>query len=298
MKSLCLGTAMWGWSVDKVTAFSLADYYYESGGRYFDTAYNYPINGNIDDFMLSPLYLAEWIELNGICDIKVTFKVGSTSNTLSSQNDLTSDYLLAQIEWARENYGDNLCCIMLHWDNRQDQNEIRETLSILDVVYNHGYEFGLSGIKHPEVYRNNMESSCNKELNIQIKHNFIHDGIRHYENLQPLSPRYWAYGISVSGLKMTEEDYDKNSYVSLVRGDQYHKGIMSPKLKEILSNIIKDSNSIESIYHIAIAYIEQEERLYGYLVAPSTLQQMKDIFSYVNRTDESAVDLSLLREYV
>ena len=62
---LVLGTAMWGWTVDKVTAFQLLDAWYAAGQRKVDTATNYPIDRVPEHFRLAEQILAEWIRANG-----------------------------------------------------------------------------------------------------------------------------------------------------------------------------------------------------------------------------------------
>ena len=81
MKNLALGTAMWGWTVDKEICFKMLDLFYESGERYIDTACNYPINGLSKDRYASENIIAEWIKINGVNDLNIIYKLGSITNT-------------------------------------------------------------------------------------------------------------------------------------------------------------------------------------------------------------------------
>lgn len=297
MKELCLGTAMWGWSVNKDAVFTILDCFYENGGRYVDSAYNYPINGISVDFQKSSLLLSEWIKTHGIRDLKVTFKVGSTSNNNSPEINLLPDYLYSQIDWAKVYFGDNLNCIMLHWDNRFELNLIRNTLDILDVLYDSGMEFGVSGIKHPEIYKRLLAKKKFHGLNIQVKHNFLHNGLNHYRELICNASKFWAYGIAVSGLKLSDKDYCKDSYVSLVREAGYHNKMLSSHLKTSLSKVVANNLNVKNLYHIAISYVEQDKNLHGYLVAPSSLPQMQDVFNFRDNTAVGKIDLSCINGF-
>ena len=43
-KTLVLGTALWGWGVDRNEAYKLLESFFENGGAVVDTSTNYPIN--------------------------------------------------------------------------------------------------------------------------------------------------------------------------------------------------------------------------------------------------------------
>jgi aryl-alcohol dehydrogenase-like predicted oxidoreductase len=294
MKELCLGTAMWGWSVSKESAFLILDCFYEQGGRYVDTATNYPLNGNILDYKKAVEILSEWCEKRIINDLKITCKIGSVSNSNTPENNLKSEVLIQQYNWLTKLFGTNLHCIMLHWDERNSVEDINDTINILNTLEAKNVEFGLSGIKHVETYMKALDGKFMHGLNVQIKHNFLHSSLNDYKALWSLSPKYWAYGISVSGLKLFSKDYNESSYVSLVRGDNYHENMLSEKLKLAICSCIEQNDCLENIYHVAMAYAENDTRLEGYIVAPSTLEQMKDIFNIFKLLSSESINLSFL----
>jgi len=291
MKAISLGTAMWGWSVDKNEAFSILDYFYDEGERQVDAANNYPINGNELDYRKSALFLAEWCKTRDVHDLKITFKVGSTTNTNSPDYDLSREHMHAQYNWSRENFGENLNCIMIHWDNRNKKEDINESCQYLHELQRINIEVGLSGIKYPDIYRQSLADNGLVGMNVQAKHNFLFSGFSHYKELDVLRPKYWAYGISVSGLKLSAKEYTKSSYVTLVRSDDYHKDMLLKGAKEILNKIIKENNQFSNLYHIAIAYAEKDDLLHGYMVAPSSLEQMQDIIKFRNSVNFLNLDL-------
>jgi len=296
MKKLCLGTAMWGWSVDISAAFAILDCFYHNDGRYVDTATNYPLNGDPLDHKKAIFFLSQWCEERKVSDLKITCKIGSINNTNTPENDLSHNYLIEQINWLENLFTSNLSCIMLHWDNRCDFKKIEETCAISHLLIEKNLELGLSGITNPIVYSKVIEALPSITLNIQVKHNFLHSTIESYHSLSQLSPNFWAYGISVSGLKISAEQYRENSYVSLVRGQDYHSKVLTSDLAFALNQCIENNESIECIYHIAMAYSEDELRLKGYIVAPSTHLQMEDIFKFIQRISSEKVNLKWLEK--
>ncbi len=296
MKQLSLGTAMWGWAVDRSAAFLLLDNFYREGGRYIDTASNYPINGVSSDFGQSASFIAQWCKVHSVSDLKVTYKVGSVSNENTAQNDLTYNFLHEKLVWAIQNFGENLHCIMLHWDNRSDGSMLKDTCKFLKELNQYGIEVGLSGVKYPEIYRQSLVDIGCKELNIQLKYNFLHGGFEDYMSLSSMRPKYWAYGIAAGGLKLFDSEYNKKSSVSLVRPKGYSQQLLSKKRISILNRVIDKNIYFKSLYHISIAYSEQEDRLFGYIIAPARVSQLMDIFHFIEKVKFDQVHLAELTE--
>lgn len=292
MKEICLGTAMWGWSVDKITAFSILDCFYDYGGRYVDTANNYPLNGIASDYQKSILYISEWCTSRNVCDLFITCKIGSVTNLNTPENNLNSKILHEQLCWLLSVFKSNLGCVMIHWDDRDDLSQIKDTLSISNLLLNEGVELGLSGIKCPEVYASALYESNILDVNIQVKHNFASSSLSHYRSLSIFKPKIWAYGISVSGLKLSESEYKDNSYVSLVRGSDYHRHMLTEALCVALNEVILINDTIDNIYQIGVAYSQEDKDLHGFIVAPSTLEQMSNITDFLTKSKTKGFDLS------
>src|SRR5215207_635760 len=91
-----LGTAMWGWTVDRSRAFDLADRFYELDGRWFDTASNYPISRDPARFGVAARWLADWCSTRHRIDGCVIAKVGALRNDGSDLCDLGPENLLCQ----------------------------------------------------------------------------------------------------------------------------------------------------------------------------------------------------------
>jgi aryl-alcohol dehydrogenase-like predicted oxidoreductase len=71
MKQLLLGTAQWGWTVNRTQAFDLLEAWFKAGYQAVDGATNYPINKNPDHWRASETILAEFVQAHGL-DPKVT----------------------------------------------------------------------------------------------------------------------------------------------------------------------------------------------------------------------------------
>ena len=82
-KDLILGTALWGWGIDKISAFKILDNFVDNGFKKIDVATNYPINGEYEKFGQTMSWLKEWINYNNSNLIKVICKLGSLSNIKS-----------------------------------------------------------------------------------------------------------------------------------------------------------------------------------------------------------------------
>ena len=283
---------MWGWSVSKDQAFSILDYFYQSGGRYIDTAHNYPINAIESDLNKSFLILSAWCKSRNITDLKVTYKVGSITNTRIATCNLSRAYMHSQHARVIDHIGANLNCIMLHWDNREDVNKIQETCQYLIDISRSGTEIGLSGIKHPDIYMSALAHNELPPINIQVKENIFFSGSQHYKAFNILKPKYWAYGISGGGLKLDKNEYRNNSYFTLTKDEAYHDENITESIASNIKNVIDSNTELKNLYHLSISYAEKHPSLFGYLVAPSKLSQMKDIVALRELVNFDQIDIS------
>ena len=79
-KELVLGTAQWGWTIGRETAFEILEYWSGAGFRSIDCATNYPINRQPECFRAAEGILSDFILAHGLKDLDVTMKVGSMDN--------------------------------------------------------------------------------------------------------------------------------------------------------------------------------------------------------------------------
>lgn len=280
-KELVLGTAMWGWSVKKSTAFQLLNDFYQAGFRRIDTATNYPLNSYPWDFLKAENYLAEWIAANCIQDLKVLYKFGSLSNQRSPDNNLSPAFVEKCYATLLEKFGNNLSCLMVHWDNRAEHSHILETLKSLQALKS--VEIGLSGIKATEAYSQCLKEARLKGFLMQTKENPFHSDIERYSPFfDGLEPKYLAYGISGGGLKLHREEYSGNSSVRLARPSDYHDNFLPRERVHVIETEIASNKEINSFYDYCLMKCLENKKLWGVILGPSKPSHLKSTLSFYN----------------
>ncbi len=268
---LLLGTALWGWTIDKNTAFALLDEFYAAGYREIDAAVNYPINKNPADFRASERILLEWIAAHHIHDLKVVMKIGSLDNLYSPDTNLTKSFLLLNLDDYRFRLGSNLDTFMIHWDNRADAASIENTLEALAEARRAGLRIGLSGIRHPQVYALlNEKPAFQFDFRIEIKHNVLHSDYARYAAFHG-HRRFLAYGIHAGGLKLNPETYRDNSSLK-VRGGQTH---VLPPVAEKIRQWIQEDPAAPDFHHLAMLYAAYSPDVEGIIIGPSSVEQLR-----------------------
>ncbi|WP_054112468.1 aldo/keto reductase [Marinagarivorans algicola] len=200
--SLVLGTALWGWKVNKEEAFSLLDSYISLGGRLIDTAVNYPINKKSEDMGLAARWIGEWLAVNPSADIEIWYKLGAIDNLGSSEVGLSYDQLSRALCKGQEILHKKISIVGVHWDNRAIENftEIKDTLRFFRGQAEQGYKIALSGIKSPHLYNKAWPEGADNWF-IQVKDNVLtSDARKHYSACFPRA-KYYAYGINMGGVK-------------------------------------------------------------------------------------------------
>ncbi len=208
---------MWGWNVPRETAFDLLDFFYKNGFREIDAATNYPINKDATAFRLSEKILAEWIKVNGVVDLKIIQKIGSINNQRTPEINLNKSFLLLIADEYQHLFRSNLDCLMIHWDNRMDKNDVENTFEAFDYFNKIGLKIGLSGIKYPDIY-SEINSQFNYKFTIEVKHNPIQSDLSRYSSLLNKDNRFLAYGINAGGLKLPDENRGELSSFELRGG--------------------------------------------------------------------------------
>lgn len=284
-----LGTALWGWGVDRATVFRLLDRYYESGGRLVDTAANYPINGSVSDFGAAPRLIRDWLAANPGVQLGVLHKIGSVNNLGGPETALTPSDLFVSTELASGLYGSSLATISIHWDNRDSADEISATVETLLKLADEGFEIGFSGVKRPDLYR----QACGDryaDWRIQVKENAATQAARdHYTPHFPKA-RYIAYGINMGGIKLTPPE--TASSVEL-------RGVQELPIADALRAIMVDADQFEprpeSLNHLALALTWSNPALSGAILGSRNLNQLNDNISFVSEL-EAVTDLAGLRQ--
>lgn len=277
---LILGSAMWGWTVNKKTAFQLLDCFYEAGFRYIDAATNYPINKIPEDFRRSEKILMEWINANGIDDLAVWMKIGSLSNMGTADHNLSPAFLLYNWRYYQGFLGENLAALLFHWDNRIEKEQIAQSLTVLQQIKEAGLEIGFSGLANPGVYAE-LNQHLGLHFLIQIKHNL---GYSDYPKYAPLhhSASFFAYGINGGGIKLDPAAYCESSSLR-VRGADVEKAIaFSDRFNRQLTDF-NESHPVQALHkmnEVAMAFALLSQELSGILIGPSRLSQLKESLQF------------------
>lgn len=268
---LLLGTALWGWTIDKNTAFALLDEFYAAGCREVDAAVNYPINKNPADFRASERILLEWIAAHQVRDLKVIIKVGSLDNLYSPDANLTKSFLLLNLDDYRFRLGSNLDTFMIHWDNRADTAAIEDTLEALAEARRAGLRIGLSGIKRPELYAQlNQKPEFQFDFRIEIKHNVLYSDYARYAAFHGCK-RFLAYGIHAGGLKLNPAAYREDSSLK-VRGGQIHA---LPPAAEKIRQWLEEDPAAPDFHRLAMLYAAYNPDMQGIIIGPSSVEQLR-----------------------
>lgn len=277
--TLILGTAMWGWTIDRATCFELLDFYYGEGFREVDGATNYPINKSPADFRLAETILQEWINANGITDLRVMMKVGSLNNMRTPDHNLRQSFLLLMLDEYRNRFGSNLHTYMIHWDNRNELSEIEETYKALAYAEKQGLVIGLSGIRHPELHAE-VYRQYQFPLRIQIKHNLLQSDYQRYKEFHA-KPRFITYGINAGGLKLSAESYHSGSSLKARGGNTESPHPIVAPLNQIISKYNQTySDSINSFNQCGMAYAFHSPDIQGILIGSSNTAQLEQTIEF------------------
>lgn len=214
VKTPVLGTAQWGWTVDQPTAFQILDFWLEAGFNAVDVATNYPLNRNPPDFRAAEKMLAQYCAAPDALPLRITMKIGALDNMRGPTPNLSPSFIrMMGIEYRRI-FGDHLDCIMLHWDNRDDESDIRGSLeALVDLQRDWGIRPGLSGIAHPDVYARACDG-LDLAFDIQLKHNVLQSDLSRYRPLMNGKNRFFAYGLNAGGVKLDAQYSDHSTFLS------------------------------------------------------------------------------------
>lgn len=283
-KRLILGTALWGWGVDKRDAFQILDHFVENGGSLIDVATNYPINKIPSDYGLALEYISGWIRSRRHKGLQVILKLGAIDNLGSSQFDLSRGRIESMVEEAHNLLSESLFCVSVHWDNRgqtlDDYAGIEETAEALRELNEKGFKIGLSGIRNPAAYQEFLGACC-EDLWIQVKENLLtHSARDNYEQVFP-NAKYLAYGLNMGGLKI--EKYRSKSSREL-------RNITHPEwLVDSVKSFVADNGlypQVTSVSDLTLFHAFCNEKLSGVILGPRTQAQLKGALELWNRLVE------------
>ena len=277
---LILGTGMWGQTVSKKEAFALLDTFYAAGFRDIDTATNYPINKNPEDFRKAENYLHEWINTHKINDLRIICKFGSVNNLFTPEHNLSKSFVLMNAQEYQNKFGENTATLMIHWDNRTDKEAIKETYEALKIAEISGWKVGLSGIKFPELHAE-VNQEYNFDFSIEIKHNPFESSYKHCSPFHSDTRRFIAYGTTGGGIKLDEKYSDASSLILRNKLTNV-KSEKIGKVKLILEKVNKNQGrpKITQMFELGLINAAYHSEMKGTILGCSHLEQLESSIDF------------------
>lgn len=293
-KVLVLGSALWGWGVDRQTAFSLLDAFNDHGAGMVDCATNYPINKIPKDSGIALKWISEWSQSRAGHRLKVIVKVGSTSNLGDAESNLSPPEIANSCDKLRNQFLDTLGGISVHWDNRASDLEmdgIRASVHAVVRLLDDGLYIGFSGVLRPDVYLAAAPAIAHKWL-IQVKETSLDQTARtKYEAFFPQA-NYLAYGINFGGLK--DQGGEPSSSLSLRgRGDDNN---LRHQLNTRLAELKDSDNAPKNFNELALHDAFCREGLRGVVMGPRNASQLQNTLEYWNALSRVASHGTLLAD--
>jgi aryl-alcohol dehydrogenase-like predicted oxidoreductase len=287
-----LGTAMWGWTIGQDDAFRLADRFYEKGGRWFDTASNYPIDKVPEHFGLASRWLSDWIGSRGRRDAKVILKVGGVSNDGSPAFDLSEEVVRTLYRRSQDAFPEGPHVFSIHWDNRDDEAAIQPTIDVLNELSLSGQVVGLSGVKHPEIYSRRLADQA-RPCWIQVKHNILTQAA--YASYQPFHgvAHFLAYGVNAAGLKFGQQYSAANSAV--VRGAPTSLDIR--RFERMVERWRDDPFMPKTFNELGLAFLTLTPDIKGVIIGPSKTSQLDESLAFLAAFDEPSRNAHLTEKF-
>ncbi len=189
-EQLIFGTAYLGMKYSYSEFIRMYEIFTKHGHYMLDTAINYPISGNPQDFTAAIKILREV----SLPKKSVYVKVGGCQNKGGPESILNDTYLRFIFELVQEYFQDSLFGIGIHWDNRENLQQVSSTLHILESIQNLDLVTGFSGVKQFGAYTSFLNSRHRQYV---IQHN-----LRDLPSIQ--SSDYsmnWIYGLAKERLK-------------------------------------------------------------------------------------------------
>jgi len=279
---LCLGTNVFGWTVDEASSFALLDAYVEAGLNFIDTAdvYSTWVSGNTGGE--SETIIGKWLQSRGHRDrVVLATKVGSDMG--SGKKGLSKAYIRSAVEDSLRRLQTDY--IDLYQSHRDDPNTPQqETLEAYAELIQAGKvrAIGASNFSAARL-KEALDLSASLGLpryeSLQPKYN-LYDRAEYERDLEPLCreqgvgviPYYGLASGFLTGKYRSEEDFGKS-----VRG-----GNMASYLNERGRRILaaldevalrKDATQAQ----IALAWLMARPGLTAPIASATSLEQMQDL---------------------
>jgi aryl-alcohol dehydrogenase-like predicted oxidoreductase len=279
---LCLGTNVFGWTVDEATSFTLLDAYVEAGLNFIDTAdvYSTWVSGN--EGGESETIIGRWLQSRGNRDrVVIATKVGSDMG--GGRKGLSKTYIRSAVEASlRRLRTDYIDLYQSHRDDAATPQQ--ETLEAYAELIEAGKvrAIGASNFSAARL-REALDLSATRGLpryeSLQPKYN-LYDRSAYEAELEPLCreesigviPYYGLASGFLTGKYRSQADFGKS-----VRG-----GGMASYLNERGMRILSALDAVAAGQRatpaqVALAWLMARPGLTAPIASATSLEQMKDL---------------------
>jgi aryl-alcohol dehydrogenase-like predicted oxidoreductase len=279
---LCLGTNVFGWTVDEASSFTLLDAYVEAGLNFIDTAdvYSTWVSGNTGGE--SETIIGKWLQSRGHRDrIVLATKVGSDMG--GGKKGLSKAYIRSAVEDSLRRLQTDY--IDLYQSHRDDPNTPQqETLEAYAELIQAGKvrAIGASNFSAARL-KGALDLSASLGLpryeSLQPKYN-LYDRAEYERDLEPLCreqgvgviPYYGLASGFLTGKYRSEEDFGKS-----VRGGNM-ASYLNERGKRILAALDEAAARKDATQaQIALAWLMARPGLTAPIASATSLEQMQDL---------------------
>ena len=279
---LCLGTNVFGWTVDEASSFALLDAYVEAGLNFIDTAdvYSTWVSGNTGGE--SETIIGKWLQSRGHRDrVVLATKVGSDMG--GGKKGLSKAYIRSAVEDSLRRLQTDY--IDLYQSHRDDPNTPQqETLEAYAELIQAGKvrAIGASNFSAARL-KEALDLSASLGLpryeSLQPKYN-LYDRAEYERDLEPLCreqgvgviPYYGLASGFLTGKYRSEEDFGKS-----VRGGNM-ASYLNERGKRILAALDEAAARKDATQaQIALAWLMARPGLTAPIASATSLEQMQDL---------------------
>ncbi len=198
-----LGTAGWGQDIPKPEAYRILEIFYANGHRWVDTATNYPINKNPEDFGKTILWLCDFRK--DFPEICVYAKIGAANNLGESTQLINISYFEVIFERLTFLLSGNLKGLGVHWDNSEKGTDRSSVVEFFSRLHKRNFKVGISGISAPENYLLN-ESTSQLPWMFQVNFSPLNyaNSILKINQIKALFPNAEVYAYGLLGGRVTQ----------------------------------------------------------------------------------------------
>ena len=137
VSSVFLGTAGWGQKVSKAEAYQILQTFYGNGFRWIDTATNYPIDRNPENYGKTIEWLSDFH--SDFPELKVFVKTGSATNLGDPTQLINASYFALAFDILVSQLGGCLGGLGIHWDKGTAVSKRIAVIDFFSNINNRGF---------------------------------------------------------------------------------------------------------------------------------------------------------------